>query len=285
MVLENFLFSTVLKRKVSCTMILAFIYTSLALYFAHRVFQSQASLFFVVLITFLGMPFFWAISMLEKKKEDRSKNYLKLFIWSKSDKTLQFFVWFFLGVVFAVVFWYVLLPANLIQELFNQQLATIRTMNLAFTGSAIKSAFLAILANNIKVLFLSFLFAFLFGPGALFIITWNASVIGVAIGNKIRMAFATLYSANVNNAVVHYTNIISASILRYLTHGILEILAYFISILAGMLLSIAVLEKDTDARKTMRKTVFDVVGLLLLALGIIIIAGIIEVYVSANFWE
>jgi len=281
MVLESYLSLLFLKKKPFYVIPITFVYTSLALYFAHKIFPSEAPLFWLVLLTFLSIPLFWTIATSEKRLENKTKSYVKALFLDRSDKTIQFFIWFFLGTILAIAFWYTLLPMDLVNELFNLQLNTIRTLNLSLSGSAVtRSFFLAILTNNIKVLILSVLFAFLFGPGAIFIVAWNASLVGVAIGNKIRFSTAQLYFPEQSAAVLHYTNTISTAVLRYLTHGIFEIFAYFIGILAGSLLSISVVNEP----KTIRKTATDVIGLTLLAIGIILISAVIEAYISVRLY-
>jgi uncharacterized membrane protein SpoIIM required for sporulation len=281
MVLESYLSLLFLKKKPFYVIPITFVYTSLALYFAHKIFPSEAPLFWLVLLTFLSIPLFWTIASSEKRLENKTKSYVKALFLDRSDKTIQFFIWFFLGTILAIALWYTLLPMDLVNELFNLQLNTIRTLNLSLSGSAVtRSFFLAILTNNIKVLILSVLFAFLFGPGAIFIVAWNASLVGVAIGNKIRFSTAQLYFPEQSAAVLHYTNTISTAILRYLTHGIFEIFAYFIGILAGSLLSISVVNEP----KTIRKTATDVIGLTLLAIGIILISAVIEAYISVRLY-
>jgi uncharacterized membrane protein SpoIIM required for sporulation len=281
MVLESYLSLLFLKKKPFYVIPITFVYTSLALYFAHKIFPSEAPLFWLVLLTFLSIPLFWTIATSEKRLENKTKSYVKALFLDRSDKTIQFFIWFFLGTILAIALWYTLLPMDLVNELFNLQLNTIRTLNLSLSGSAVtRSFFLAILTNNIKVLILSVLFAFLFGPGAIFIVAWNASLVGVAIGNKIRFSTAQLYFPEQSTAVLHYTNTISTAVLRYLTHGIFEIFAYFIGILAGSLLSISVVNEP----KTIRKTATDVIGLTLLAIGMLLISAVIEAYISVRLY-
>ena len=102
------------------------------------------------------------------------------------------------------------------------------------TGSAVGlsdiSLFTLIFFSNLKVLVFCILFAVLYGVGAIFILTWNASVIGTAIGNFIRLRLAE--SSN-------YFYVASLGLLRYMIHGIPEILAYFIAGLAGGIISMA----------------------------------------------
>ena len=88
----------------------------------------------------------------------------------------------------SVALWYVILPTSIHQNLFSIQTHTIETINYQVTGNAINAGgvFLKIFLNNIRVLTFCLLFSFFYGVGAIFILTWNASVIGVAIGNFIR---------------------------------------------------------------------------------------------------
>ena len=67
------------------------------------------------------------------------------------------------------------------------------------------------------------LFSFIYGSGAIFILTWNASVISVAIGSAIRemIASAALGAGAVN--IGTYFSAASIGVSRYLLHGIPEI--------------------------------------------------------------
>jgi hypothetical protein len=61
----------------------------------------------------------------------------------------------------------------------------------------------------------------------MFILTWNASVIGAAIGNFIRTEISR-YAGSLGFAkAAAYFQIISLGLLKYAIHGIPEILAYF----------------------------------------------------------
>ncbi|MEM4713925.1 MAG: stage II sporulation protein M [Candidatus Nanoarchaeia archaeon] len=218
----------------------------------------------------------------EKRKEEKVKNYLEQLLKTNSQIFL-FFIWAFLGFTLAVATWYVVLPQNITRLLFEAQLTTIREINAVITGGlAAKSFFYAILTNNFKVLIFTLLFAFIFGPGVLFILTWNASVIGVAIGERIKFSILANPMVTGGSAVAHYTNIVSFGLVRYLIHGSLEVLAYFISAIAGMMLSLAVLETKQNTY-LFKKTLCDVILLICFASIILILAGIIEVGINALF--
>jgi len=140
------------------------------------------------------------------------------------------------------------------------------------TGNFISemNLFFRIFTNNFRVMLFCLFFAFVYGAGAIFILTWNASVIGVAIGSFIK--------TNIMN-YGNYAHLTTFALLRYLTHGIPEILAYFVAGLAGGIISIAVIRHDFRTKK-FEHILLDSVDLILLAILILIIAGLIEVYIT-----
>src|SRR3989344_1097763 len=96
---------------------------------------------------------------------------------------------FLVGILFATI-----LPSDLAETVFSAQLDTIKAINTnvaKLTGQAFDlsygmEAFVMIFLNNVKVLLFCLFFAFFFGAGAIFILTWNASVISAAIGTYFR---------------------------------------------------------------------------------------------------
>ena len=99
---------------------------------------------------------------------------------------LKFFIYLFIGMVSAYTLFFVMLPETIVSKLFNIQLETINQINSdissSLTGNYMGDLFSIILINNLKVMVFALLFSFIYGSGAIFILTWNASVISVAIG-------------------------------------------------------------------------------------------------------
>ncbi len=65
-----------------------------------------------------------------------------------------------------------------------------------------------------------------------------------------------------------------------MTHGLLEIAAYFVAGLAGGIISIALIKHNLENDKVL----VDALDLVLLSLGILLIAGLVEVYVTPLFF-
>jgi len=140
-----------------------------------------------------------------------------------------------------------------------------------------------IFLNKIKVLIFCILFSFLYGSGGIFILMWNASVIGVALGNFFRSRLAEAVSAVGFSQVASYFYITSLSILRYAIHGIPEIVAYIVAGLAGGIISVAVIRHDFGT-KNFEKILLDASDLILIAIFVLFAAALLEVYVTPLFF-
>ena len=164
------------------------------------------------------------------------------------------------------------------------QTQTIANLNQHVTGNSTQTALLSkIFLNNIKVMIFCILFSFLYGSGAIFILTWNASVIGAAAGNFIRTHMAQFAGAVGLHKIGAYFYVTSLSILRYAVHGIPEILSYVVAGLAGGILSMALVRHDTGT-KVFENVLLDVSDLVLLSVLILFIAGLLEVFVTPSLF-
>ncbi len=293
MVLEDLIPVRTAERKPYEMLPIAFIYATVSIFVAQWIFPSQAAIVAVFMTTIACLPLMINIIGFEKEKLEHHKDYLRDVIYSlfgrahpersePEERLLPFFIFLFLGLTVAVVVWFVVLPKDTAQNLFYTQLNTIREINLGIQGGTTASLFFAkILLNNVKVLAFSVLFSLIYGAGAIFILVWNASVIGVAIGDTMRNALAKAAGVAGSAAigVAGYSTAVSASVFRYMIHGVPEILAYFIGALAGGLISIAVTRHEWNSDK-FEETTYDALGLVVIAILTLILAAILEVAVS-----
>ena len=127
------------------------------------------------------------------------------------------------------------------------------------------------------------LFSFIYGSGAIFILTWNASVIGAAAGNFIRSHMADFAGAIGISKVGAYFYVVSLSLLRYSIHGFPEIIAYFIGGIAGGILSVAVIRNEFGTRN-FERILLDVSDLVLIAVFVLFFAAILEVFITPIFF-
>jgi len=286
MVLEDLIPVQLAEEKPLDVVPIAFIYSTLAIFLSLWIFPANAAIVAVFLTTIACLPLMLNIISFEKHKSDLSKNYLRDILFAffirngqRSERVLSFFMFLFLGLALAVTFWFVVLPSEIIPNVFYLQLNTIKQINLSLSGGAIiRVYFTRILINNLKVLTFSVLFSLIYGAGAVFIIAWNASVIGVAMGSSIRRAVTEIVPTGFAT-VAGYSSAISVGLMRYLLHGVPEILAYFVGALAGSLISIAIVKREYDSEQFTR-TLLHSGGLIGFAVVLLLIAAVIEVTIS-----
>ena len=279
MVLESLLNPLKAERKPWEMFFIGFLYSSVAILLSMWVFKEQTSLIMVFLTVMACIPIVHNTMRLEESK-DMSIPKERVLI-REHNKAIVFLMFLFFGITLSFVAWYIFLPPNVIGYTFDKQIATIQAINNQVAGNAYQqfSAFSKIFFNNVKVLSFAILFAFIYGAGAIFILTWNASVIGTAIGNFIRSNLSDYAGLLGFDKFSSYFNVISVGLLRYILHGIPEILAYFYGGLAGGIISVAVVKKHYKDEK-FSHILFDVSELLIISLAFLLVAAFIEVYIT-----
>lgn len=262
------------------------IYASLSLILVHYFFSkdavlSQYSGIFVVLFCVLfSILFMYFLVKQEAEEDEKIEGFWG--VWRAHSDALYAFMWLFLGFIVAFAFWFIVLQNF---SLFNAQIKTycminspgnIETcvQNYDFTGKVIGvggmtsgERFLAILQNNVYVMIFTLVFSLLFGAGAIFILAWNASIIGAAIA---------IFSK-------YQLKDIPLGVLRYMIHGFPEIAAYFVTALAGGIFGFEVIKGGLKNKKLIR-VLENAVILLFIALIILVIAAIIEVYITPSLF-
>lgn len=264
------------------------LYASIAIFLSLWIFREEASMIVVFLTVMATIPLMYKTIKDEEAMEISLKD--ERSILKQHSKTLKFFIYTFLGFVIAFTIWFIFLPTETVQHLFSTQLLTINIINSKVTGNLIATNSISsstilwnIISNNLKVMLFCIFFAFFYGAGAIFILTWNASVISAAIGTYIRNNLATSAHYIGFDKVASYFNIISSGVFRYMTHGIFEILAYFIAGLSGGLISVAIIKHNVGDKK-FNKVLKDALILLAISIAIILFAGVVEVYFTANLF-
>ena len=284
MVLEGLFNPFTVKKKPWEMFLAGVIYTYVALGLSYMVFSESAGLLMVFLIVLATSPMLYFTI---KNEEELDLKYDHEWVLLKEHtKVLIFLMFLFLGILVAMVSAYVFLPDSVVNVVFSLQQQAISHVNAnvqqGITGNVTKlDLFSSILFNNMKVLFFCIIFSFLYGTGAIFILTWNASVIAAAMGslfkNKVIDGAASAVmasSGSIFSAVVY-------SFFRFMTHGLLEIAAYFVAGLAGGIISIALIKHNLQEDRVL----FDSLDLILISMGILIAAGIVEVYVTPVFFS
>ncbi len=278
MVLEALFNPFTVKKKPWQMSTAGFLYSIIALAMSYVVFTEIAGILMIFLIVIATLPILYTTIKGEEELDLQIKK--ESILLKEHTKVLSFLMFLFLGITTAFVLSYIFLPTAMVDSVFSLQQNAINSVNLNInaevTGNIAKvDLFSRIFVNNLKVLFFCLIFSLLYGTGAIFILTWNASVIATAMGNLVK-----LKAAESAGGIVSYLGVAIFSFMRYMTHGFFEIVAYFIAGLAGGIISIALIKHNMEERSVL----VDALDLVLISLGLIIVAGVIEVYVTPLFF-
>jgi len=269
MVLEDLIYPNKAENKPWRMFFIGFLYASIAAILSLWVFRSQASMIMVLLTVVACIPLIYKTFKYEEYKDMNSSSEKELL--HEHWKALSYLMYLFFGFILSYSIFFIFLPQQTAEGLFSIQIQTINQINAKITsGSILDGYLLKIFFNNFKVLLFTVLFAFFYGAGAIFILTWNASVIGAAIGDFARQKISA-YSS--------YFTMLPLAVGRYMTHGFFEILAYFIGGLAGGIISVAIINHDVQSSK-FRRILKDSFDLILIAIAILILAAFIEVFIT-----
>jgi uncharacterized membrane protein SpoIIM required for sporulation len=281
MVLESLITAFKAEQKPWMLFFIGLVFCSMGIFLSFWIFKSQASLVMVFLTSMAALPLIYNTVIMEEEKDLEGME--EKWLLKEHSKALRAHIYMFIGATVAFAFWYVFLSSSTVNILFQTQTATINAINGRITGHLSFNAnvgfFSKIFLNNVKVLIFCILFSFIYGAGAVFILMWNASVIGAAIGNFMRSELAKVAQLVGFDRIAHYLQIIGIGLFKYSIHGIPEILAYFIGGLAGGIIGIAIIKHDFGTTK-FEHILLDSADLLLLSLGVLFIAALLEVFVT-----
>ncbi len=231
-------------------------------------------------------PFFVQLFKVEEKEELR-KQEDRIFtknLFTHHLDVIEIFAFFFLAVLFATSFVYVVAPGETSSDMFRSQVDDLEARGIV-TGEAAGPvtqvpSFTEILVNNTVVLGLAFLFSFIFGAGAVFLVSWNASIIGVLVG-RIAENPELLGLGDTGNLFTNYLVALPTTILRLLPHGIFEFGAYFAGAVAGGVLSAGVIQESIKCRRTkfrhLKQVIIDSSIYFGIAILLLIIGALVEV--------
>ncbi|MFC2174743.1 stage II sporulation protein M [archaeon] len=177
---------------------------------------------------------------------------------------------YFLGFIIITSLFFTVFPLETMEGVFSSQVSELSAIeSLRSTGHVAKACgFTCLVWNNLGVLALVLLFSFVFGAGAVYIITWNASIVGVLIGMLARQ-----HAAQTGGSLIaSYLTALPYSLISLFPHGIFEIGAYFLGGLGAGMLSAAMLRRDFKNHVVMK----DIFIVLILAVVFVVIGALIE---------
>ncbi|MBI2573469.1 stage II sporulation protein M [Candidatus Woesearchaeota archaeon] len=274
MVLEHIFPEDWLESKGIFSFILGVIYSIIGMVIASFLFPGDPALVSVAITSMLLLPELYKIFSIEERNERLEQKVSMKSLWRDDIAVVRVYVFIFLGILLTYSIGTILLPSYQTNTLFREQLEI--RFGQGFAGNAIAftdSLFTSILSNNFMVLMACFIMALLTGDGAIFLISWNASVWGSIFGITAKNA------AQFSGENAFYVFLIV--MLVVFPHMIIEGIAYFLAAISG-----SVISKDVLLEGFASDRFFEVFGfnlyLFIFALIFLILGAGIETIVLDN---
>ncbi len=230
MVLESLFPDKTIENKPLDMFLVSIILTAAAIAASYFVFPRYAGIIMPLLVAVGMAPLMCRMFQEEEEEMDEvAESKLRMGFFQRHGVTFKMFTLLFLGGFVTVFLVSVLAPADFVDTVFDPQISDIRSVQSMASGAAVQPGlFDVILLNNLKVMAFSFLLSFLFGAGAVFILSWNASILGIYLANFAREG---LY-----NQLLLTTG-------GMLPHAASEIAGYFLAGIAGGILSVGMVRE------------------------------------------
>ncbi len=226
---------------------------------------------FVAFISIAAAPFFVHVLRIEEEEEkEKAGNF-----FTRHLDIVTVYAWLFLGIVIGSSLMYVLTPDAVAEKMFHEQLKDLKYRG-AISASAVRGAsFTSIFVNNSYVLIIAFVTSFMLGAGAIFLVSWNASVLGVLAG-KIAENPGAFGLPSLGSMIGNYLLSLPFLLITILPHGILEFTAYFLGAVAGGILSAAIVRESVKGVLKYKQIVIDALAYLGLSFALLFLGAIVE---------
>ena len=202
------------------------------------------------------------------KNEEWEPKFEKIF--QRHRKVIEIYFYLFFGMSIAFSLFYALLPEDTANFVFSEQIKKFATGFFSLETVLPKiefSLFSDIITNNLGLTLFFFILSLFYGSGSVFLLSWNASILGLMWGKMIKTAlFLTNPVTFVTNTFFNFPYLLP------------EVFAYFLASVAGAAVSIN-LTKSTKVGIAM----LDSLILLGISMAVILIAGIIETFMLSYF--
>ncbi|MEK6843490.1 MAG: stage II sporulation protein M [Candidatus Micrarchaeota archaeon] len=279
-----------IKRSPVLIFLLGYLASVLGVITAMRIFPQDVGLMGLAFGSLIMQPFITKLLANEEKVVYREKRFSRK-LFSDHSQTFKTFLLLFLGVFVAYSSMYLYSNQIRVENHFDSQLdvyvnnaggaisnqLSLRTIAGAASAFECKTAFdcfLGYSANNFSVMLVTLLLSLLYGAGAMLFLSWNASVWGTVFAYLAKKtAFETgsaKYAA------------FSELFVKIFPHTFLEASAYFLAVIAGLVISKALLREKLWSPR-FNFIIRDGMLFFYLSIVIIFVAAFIEAYLYPYF--
>ncbi len=238
----------------------------------------------LVCVAFISIMFYPTINSLMKQEEEieAEKEEFNLLVFFRDHQyIIKVYVAAFLGILLAFSIFAIMLPSLASNHIFQNQLDVLYNLTGRSGAAAFNLPLLkGIFSNNLSVLILCFLTAFLLGDGAIFLLAWNASVWGTIFGTIAKNA--ALKGAAVGWSVCRTPlNCFMFIMLIVFAHMIIEAFSYMSAATAGGTISRAFVKEQLFSTR-FRYLLVNTMMLIIFSLLVLVIGAIVETLVLTN---
>lgn len=270
MVLEHLFPEDWLEQKTKYAFLLGAGYSVIGISIAKLLFPTDPALVAVAFTSLIMLPELYKLFSIEQRQLREEPSFSLTRLVHDEQDFVRIYLFLFLGILVVYSVATVVLPSFQINDLFKQQLdMRHRTGNAVFQ----QGLFQSILVNNFFVLIACFLLSLISGDGAIFLITWNASVWGTIFGVTARNA-----ALNAGVSAVYYLSLV---LLIVFPHMLLEALSYILAAISGGLISKNVLLERFDSSRFQMVFRYNS-AIFIAALVLLLIGAIVETLVLGN---
>ena len=245
--LDVILKENLVEKRPEYAFALGILFSTIGMAMSVLIFKNSPSFPAVFLTTLAAAP----VAMRIIKKKEKSKD-----LYERYKSVITVYAYLFFGMAVSFAIWFSILPASFTSILFKEQLLKFTVGYFTFQ----RAELFAIVLNNIGLMFFFFLMSLFYGAGSMFLLAWNASILGTMWGNTIKGALSVI---STGEAVVN-------TLLAF-PYLFPEVAAYFFAAIAGGILSL-----NINKKQKFDKVFGESILLLLTSAGLIIVSGIIE---------
>jgi len=285
LVLESLIGERNIRKNPVLILGITFLISIGSIIFADVLFPKHSSVLSVAFITIGLVPLIHNILSKEEYDEALQRKCSATF-FARHFNVIMIYIWIFVGVILAFAMVYVVVPNDMKQDLFAEQINSFCVITgsencengvpYSIVGKASAIAFnscqnpatknvaacsLYIFQNNGGVLVFIIILSLLYGAGAIFIIAWNASILGLFFGEMILAAQHLKWIGFLQGMLIG--------------HGPPELLGYVFGALAGAILS-AMVSRGQFLKHEFTTIFRDVSFLILLAIFSVLYGAVVE---------
>ncbi len=267
MVFEQIYKISWISQRASFAFVLGITYSVLGIFSGIYLFPESPGLATLAFTSLLLLPTLNKFLLLEENVLSYIRSYNPIVLLREHKDIFKIYFFIFMGVFLTYAIFSIFLPKLATSAFFTEQ-----TRVLGYSGRAFSAGFFwSILSNNFIVLLFCFIGSFIYGAGSIFIIIWNASVWGVFFGLLAKKAALVTGL----DPLIYFTVVL----LVISPHMISEASAYFLTAIAGGIISKAALREEALSPK-FNHIMADAIIVFAASLVVLVIAAFLEVLLA-----